>query len=482
MRVPGTRGVPGVVVGFGAAGAAAAAAAIAYELGPSAAIAAVGLVVVALLLLSDARAAVLVAVFAYIGLESQAEWGVPVLARLYDPAAGEFSPVQLALVLAVAAVVIDLIRTNEPVRLPTGFVGPLLLAGGAVAFALVNGRLGGESQSFAQLTFVKSIMPLFVFPLLIVNVVRSPRELRQALGSAGILSIYKAITGLAVVFLGMSTFTDEGPRLTFYAPAANWLLLLTMLTIIAAWLGKVDTPRWLRWAFPLLALCLLLSYRRTFWLAFVLCLLILIPLATGRSGRRLIVPVGLLLAFSGWIVLSSGFAGELQGPLVQRAKSIDPSKVSRNEQDRYRLAERRNVIAEIERHPLAGIGAGVDWKGRYPLNFEYPFGRDYVHVSALWWWLKAGVIGLGAYLWLLISVVVSAYFVWRRHRDPLIATAALAAGVGMFGMLTVELASTVIGPDERGTAAVGIVMGLLAVARGQLFAQEIPAPEVTIRE
>ncbi len=232
-----------------------------------------------------------------------------------------------------------------------------------------------------------------------------------------------------------------------------------LLAMLAARLGGVPTGRLARWTVPVALVCLTLSYRRTFWLATLACVLLILVLGSGRELRRLLPFVAALVIGAGYLVVSGGWLGSAGGEVVTRAESINPAKISRSTQDRYRIAERKNVLEALRREPLTGLGVGVDWPGRYPLPFEQENLHAYVHVGILWWWLKAGLLGGLTYLVVLGSVLFAGLGVWRRHPDRLVRACGLAAGLSAVGFVVVELASAILGPDERGTAMLGCVIG-----------------------
>jgi hypothetical protein len=177
-----------------------------------------------------------------------------------------------------------------------------------------------------------------------------------------------------------------------------------------------------------------------------------------------VVPGLIVVALGGWFALSSGFVTDVNGPVEQRIESLDPGKVKKNDQDRYRLDERKNVIAELKDAPLTGLGLGVPWRARYPLSIENQGGRSYVHFAALYYWLKLGPLGVLAYAWLLITAVVTGVSVWRRHSDPLVRVAALAFGMSVVGLMIAELTATFVGADRRMATELGALLGLLAIA------------------
>jgi hypothetical protein len=429
----------------------------------------------AALLVAEPRAAVLAAVAAFVIPEGSELWGVPLATRFYEPIAGPVGPVTLLWMLALVAVLLDAVRRRELALPPASLAVPLTLVAAAFAFGMVNGALGGRADGFALLGAPVSVLPIVVLPLLVVNVLRTPEQVRGAFGVGAALAVGKAALGLVVLQLGLTGWTEGGdPPLTYYEATPNWLTMALLLGVVAAALQRVPMPVWLRWGWPLALACLALSYRRSFWLAALLCVALVVVLATGPTLRRLIVPAVLVLGLGGVLAVRSDVGPTFSGPLAERAASINPSAVRRNEQDRYRLAERRNVVDELRRRPVAGLGFGVGWRGTSPLPFEYDFGRLYVHFAPLWWWLRGGLLGVVAYAWLLVAGAVSGVLVFRRHPDRAVGIGALALGVGLVGYLVADLAGTIAGPDQRGSLLLGTVVGMLAAARRTVPARPGP--------
>jgi hypothetical protein len=460
------RGV--VAIGLASALAALMTMAAARLLGPTTVLGLIAAAGVGLLLLSHARVALLLAVVGLVLAESNPEWGIGITADLYTRTPSSLNVWELLALLAAAAVVLDVRRRGEPLRAARPFGAVLLLATAAVVFGLVNCHFNGGGGSDVR-SVLHTLAPLFVLPFVIVNAVRTPRDLHGALAVGAGTAIVKAVVGLGVLAAGLSQrLSADGPHMTYYEATANFLLMTVLFGITAAALSGVRLPRWVLWSVPLIVGCLLLSYRRVFWIATVLGLVAIALIASGRVGRRMAVPLAVLLTASVWLIAQAPVIGELSGPVVQRGATINASKVKSNTQDRYRIAERRNVVTDLETHPLTGAGIGVGWQQTYPLPFEYETGRHYVHFAILWWWLNMGVLGAITYVCLMLSAAIIGWQVWRRHPDDVIRSAGLAMGAGVLGVALVELTASFIGPDPRMATLLGVMIGLLAAAYAQL--------------
>jgi O-antigen ligase len=428
----------------------------------------VGLVAV-LLLLVDGRVAVLLTLTVAIVAEEDPSWGISVFAKIYSHVPSAFEVLEGA---AVVAVLVYLVHRRLAPRFPQPLAAVTVLVAVALAAGIVTGvnaaETGGRS---AYVSALQTISPLFVIPFLVVNVVRTTEQLRLALAIGLGLAAVKALLGLFVVVSKLAPDQVGLGRLTYYHPASNMLLMLTLIGVLVAALSRTRVPRWVWWTAPLVFVCLLLSYRRAFWLGTALAALLVLFPASGRVGRRLVVPAAVVVGLFVYLAVGTGLTGDLQGTITQRIASINPASLQRNQEDRYRIDERKNVWAAIRQEPITGIGLGTEWQTQYPLGIEYPDGHLYVHLAALWWWMKMGLLGLAAYVLLIGSTIVTGVRVWLRHVDKGVRAFGLAAAGFAVGMVIVELTSTVIGPNERGTLVFALVLGLLASANAQIARQ-----------
>jgi O-antigen ligase len=232
---------------------------------------------------------------------------------------------------------------------------------------------------------------------------------------------------------------------------------------VAAMLMRAKPPGWVVVAMPLLLASLTLSFRRSFWIGGVLAILLVLLLAWRPGGRRIVVVGAVLLGVAAWMVSLQPLQTET--PIVERARSLEPTKVESNAQDRYRLDELRNVTEAIRTHPVTGLGLGGQWAAVHPLAIDHQNGRGYTHVVVLWWWMKLGLLGLIAYLSVMGTLLAMGWQVWRRSTDRLISAAGLAAFCGGLALLIVETVGSFTGVDPRFTALVGALGGLLAAMR-----------------
>jgi len=393
--------------------------------------------------------------------ESQSFGLLTAQSHFYDTFYKRLTPLDVLVLLAAASVALDMLRRSRPLRFPRElrFVSLILLLGMVCGIAVgKDGGSGLKSLALAE----NLILYLLLLPLVVVNLDVDRSRLRLVLGGAFCLAVLKALLGLAEVAAHKGVSIEGSANLTYYEPTANWVVMVALLGIVAAVLARLRAPLWMLLSSPLLIASLVLSYRRSFWIATVLGLLLVVLLALSPVGRRLLVPTALFVAAGIWLLGSINF--QSNSPIARRAASLSPSSLTTNVEDRYRLDERANVLADLERKPITGLGILVPWTAtKRPLPIEHEDAREYVHFALLWWWMKLGILGLIAYPLMLLSAARLAWKVWRHGTEALVRAFGLASLCGIAGLLVAETTATFTGAELRFTVVLGVQIGLLAL-------------------
>jgi O-antigen ligase len=381
--------------------------------------------------------------------------------HLYQQLYKGLSLLDVLVALVVVAALTDALRHRRPLRIPR----PLALGLGLLALAMLAGAyVGHEAGTSVRFSIFSEhiLFYLLLLPTAIASLDLDERQIRRLLGGALALSFVKAILGLIEITLGLGQPIEGATKLTYYEPTANWVIVIALLAIVAALVIKRRGPLLVFLGTPLLIACLALSYRRSFWIAAILGVLLVLLLGSSPSGRRLLLPAGLAVVGAIWLLGSLHFESNL--PLVKRFDSLTFSKLEANREDRYRLDERANVLAEIRSNPIDGLGVGVPWQATTaPLSVEHEEGRQYVHFAALWFWLKLGILGLFAYVTIILGSLVLAWQAWRRARDPWLRAFALASVCGLAGLVVMDTTASFTGVEQRFTAVLATQLGLLAL-------------------
>ncbi len=368
-------------------------------------------------------------------------------------------PTDVLLFVLIGGVILEISREHDARRLVGPFTPPILLLLMATMAGLVTGRSAGATT----MAIFPQIRPLLFFIVLVPlagYVLAKGERWRTVLNIAAVLIPLKAITGLLTRFYGGELGPGQDP-VSFYEPTMNLLMVLFLLTVTAAGIRKVHLSRWVWLSVPIVTLSLLLSFRRSFWVAAVLGVLLVTMGAAGRRSRPFVV-LGLLgVGLALWVAVSAGGSTDSTNPIIDRAESLSPTRIQSTSGDRYRLEEQRNVVAEIRAHPLSGLGLGIPWTQRFPVSESHPGGRYYTHVTPLWYWLKLGPMGVVSYFWLSGLAVIVGYQRFRRSREPMVRVVGLAIAAGWVGLVVAELTGPFSGIDFRLTIVAALVLGWL---------------------
>ncbi len=380
----------------------------------------------------------------------------PLSLQLYSGIGG-FSPFELLVYLSVGCVTLDCVRRRRLPPIPWEIGAALILLAVAFVTGSVVGYFAGAGIG-AQIDGWRNVLPMIVAVPLVAAVLPSDR-VRPVLVVAAVLTIVKALTAVAL------TAANGGgiDGIVFYEVTANWMFLLYLLVVFAAWVKGASLPWWVWAAVPLVTVAFVVGLKRSLWLGGVVGLAMVLVIGLSRLGRRLAAPAVVVAGALVWILLSSGINVTLQGPVGERVSSLDPSSLQSNAQDRYRLDERANVWAELKRQPLTGLGQGVEWRAVYPLGIEHEDARNYVHNAVMWFWMKYSLLGALGYIALMLAATIVGVRVSRRHAVPQIAAVGLGTAGAIVSLAVAEVAGTWTGADSRFTLILGAVIGVLAV-------------------
>jgi O-antigen ligase len=338
---------------------------------------------------------------------------------------------------------------------------PLTVLALAMIVGLVTAHAAGVSLS-KTLRAESSLAFLLLLPIAVANLDLDRRRLRMVMGGALALAVLKAVLGLIEVAGHHGTPIEGHVAATYYEPTANWLMMMALLWIVASRVLGTRPSRWTLLSAGLLVASLALSYRRSFWIATLLGVLLVLLIGLSPVNRRLLLSAIVMVAAAIWLLGSVHFESQL--PVVKRAESLAPSKVESNAEDAYRLDESANVLGAIAHAPLTGLGVEVPWNATVrPLPVEHEGGRLYVHIATLWYWLKLGILGLVAYVTLLCGAAMLSWRVWRRSHEPAVRAFGLASLSALAGLVVIETTASFTGVDVRFTILLAAQIGLLAL-------------------
>jgi hypothetical protein len=389
---------------------------------------------------------------------------LPTAGGLYDVIGSIVTPVDLLLFGTLAGTLLRISSEGARFTWPNPMSPALWLVAVAMVGGVITGYTAHAGIPNGELYHrAMNEVYIVVLPFIIVNLVRDTRALRMFIVAAVALASIKGLSGTYAIVTGTGS-SLEGATASYLTPIGNVISMLLVLGVVAGAVRRIKMPVWV-WAGGGLALAsLLLSYRRSFWIALFVGLIVVVIVASRYRGRA-VLAIGAVVIVLGTVAVTtigSGQTTSTSSPLTERVQSINPAGEDTNRGDRYRVDERKNVIANLEAHPLTGLGLGVQWRTHYPTAEAHD--RSYVHFAFLWWWMALGAFGAIAYVALMGGAILTARGVWRRHPDPLVQVAAIATAATMLGVVFVELTTTFTGVEPRFSIFIGAVVGWLVAA------------------
>jgi len=329
-------------------------------------------------------------------------------------------------------------RDFEIIRTPLD--GPLLAFYGISVVSTFIAVLRGSVEFNHALRGIRVLVYYLTF-FIVTNLVREERQLSLLWRGLSVLAAIVAATMAVQYLLGESVpilpgrvetlWTDGttyGGIVRILPPGQSLVLVAFVVTSVKL---VVDELRWttvfkfLQWG--LLALALVLTFNRSFWVVAILALLLLACLAKGPHKQRLVgwglvglllAPVGLLLVFD----RPEGKAARVVRASFARLSSLTRKDTfaSPDSTFRWRSIEYEYALPQIISHPLIGLGLGaryrpwdprLDWEGSEGVGFD---GRAYVHNGHVWVVLKTGLLGYLCLLWLSFTFLIRGFRYWSR--------------------------------------------------------------------
>ena len=356
---------------------------------------------------------------------------------------------------------------------------PLLLFLGATVSGMLTASLT-RGVPLADTTYEAHFLLYYVAFFLVTNMVRRPEQLRRLVIGGFAIALLVALTivvqglGVAIPFVSASILrTDEGVIRMFHPGGSLLFHSLIVVTCYLLLAGAETRLLPIVSAGGLLAVALAMGLSRNTLIAAAVGLLVGVIILRGRHLSRLMVPGILLLAIIGavlWLETNgqSSFLGrylEAYGTRVSRMLSGD--LLTDADTLNWRLREVEYAVPLVRENPVLGIGLSVPY--RPPFYVTDPLTR-YIHNSYLWLWLKTGLVGLVAFLWLSYRFLTRSLRLWQGNSSDLMQALVLGTGLAFLG----DMLSNLVAPSfvqDWGSLVYPLLLGAVECA---LMA--VPAP------
>jgi O-antigen ligase len=310
---------------------------------------------------------------------------------------------------------------------------PLLLF---VAASLLSATIsvthyGADFNDIARLFRFISYYLLF---FLITNLITEKGQVRFLIKALFAIAAVVAATMVLQAIIGDSiqlmpgriesaaTFSNEFETLRILPPGQT-LVFVTFITSICALVFVQDKPVLFSGSFCLVLLLgmgIILTFNRSYWVAGILAVMILLMMTATENKIRLVALLTVVLISAGSILAmfggTEGKLGATVDAVSERFSSLFAgSELEKSGPVRDRRIENEYAVEQIKRHPLLGIGLGNDYRPQI-------YGPDdklnyYVHNAYLWLLTDLGIVGFLFYFWFYLRFLISTARNWKRISD-----------------------------------------------------------------
>jgi hypothetical protein len=355
---------------------------------------------------------------------------------------------------------------------------PALVFIAFMGFGLVYGIGTGGNVNIA-LWESRAIFYMVAMLILASNLLTERKHFHNALWFAmvalfieGLIGSYYFLVTLRGSLAGVEAITDHSAAIHMNS---------FFVYMLAAWLYRETISK--RILLPLMILPVLLTYLATQRRAAFVTLIVALGLITiflYKENRRafwLIVPTAVVI---GVLYLGAFWnSGSALGQPAQAVKSViaeDQANEADQSSNIYRQIENLNTGFTIHQRPLTGVGFGqkfyIVWEMADISFFEW---WEYLpHNSIIWIWLKAGVGGFVAMLYLVgKSIMLGSRTLLQMHKDPMGAVALTAT---LYILMHFIYAYVDISWDTQSMVYVGMTMGMLGAVE-RVIARPEPQPQ-----
>jgi hypothetical protein len=373
------------------------------------------------------------------------------------------SPLEVFILVAFAAWAVDAIRTRSA-GVPRS---TLLLA--AVVFAawigvgFVWGVTAGGDLNVA-LWEVRRLSYAIAVLLLTSRYIRTKAELVGLIWAAMLAIAVEAVWIAGYYVFEIRNHAADFRALGDHATSVHFNTAIVLLA--AAWIYRSSPVMrfGLPWMLAPLAVSHLVNQRRAAIVGLMIAtaLLLAAGLRVNRRLMRRVVPIVGVVATL-WLVVYWNDPGPIGLP-ARAVKSVLNSQqrsTSDRSSDYYRLLEDQDIIATIRDHPAAGVGFGRPFNlvVALPSIESFVWWRYITHNSVLWVWMKTGVGGFVALLFLWgVAIQTGARASVSVQDGDLGAIAATAA---LFVVMHAIYAFVDMAWDPRSAVYLGVMIGVV---------------------
>ncbi len=332
------------------------------------------------------------------------------------------------------------------------------------------------NQSLGELRTVN----LYLIFFLVTNFIRTRKQLYILLNGILILTIFVALMMVAQYALGDITkilpgrvetlftagTTDQG--VTRILPPGQSLILVILILLPVLLIFDKDASKSLFRLFQLfiVGLAVLLTFNRSFWVAMMFSLFLVVILVSMRDKVRYLnlafLSIGIIAAVTILAVAAAGKQAQslIDGAVIRFSTLLNPNTLNESSL-RYRDVEFQYAVPQILDHPAIGLGLGSHYR---PWDRRIDFGPidwdklAYIHNGHLWVILKTGVLGYVFFAWFLLLFIKRSLQHWSQIQSPFLRAIMLSFAVTIIGILPATIVNPIFA-QAYWASIIGIMLG-----------------------
>jgi O-antigen ligase len=347
---------------------------------------------------------------------------------------------------------------------------PLLILAAAVVLGAATAMyIHGVNFSYTTPEARILLYYLIFFP--VTNLIRSEGQLKrlvQGVFFIGILialmMVIQGLLGSSINLIDKSSLQGSGEVIRFYNPGTA-TVHLTLMVFLCSLAIRVDNHgHFLKLSIiTVLGIALLLTLARNLLISTAISLGVLAILLSKRQLPRLVVNGVLMTA------IAIGILATIQilwpGPNILRYFSLYISRFthlfstpvySPQETLAWRWNEFLYAWPKLLKNPILGIGLYTQYRPPFYVGDQL---LGYIHNAYLWLWLKTGLLGLLAFLWLSFRFLSRGFRYWRSTPDSSLRATVLGFTLMYLAMIISNLVAPIL-VQSLNSALFGVTLGI----------------------
>jgi O-antigen ligase len=310
---------------------------------------------------------------------------------------------------------------------------------------------------------------LIFFP--VTNLIRSEGQLNRLIRGLfligiliALMMIIQAIFGPSINLIDQSYLLNSGEVIRFFNPGFV-AVHLTLMVLLCSWAIRVDDHRqYLKLVLIIvLGIGLLLTLGRNVLISTALSLGVLAFLLRKRQLPRLVVNAVFMTAIASGIFAAIQILG-IESNILRYFSSyigrfthlFTTPVLSPEENLAWRWNEFRYAWPKLMESPILGIGLYTPYRPPFYVGDHL---LSYIHNTYLWLWLKTGLLGLLAFLWLSFRFLSRGFRYWRSIPDSFLRATILGLTLMYFAVLISNLVAPTL-VSNLSTGVFGVILGI----------------------